>query len=395
MQSNGYSLEFIALIFSILAPVSFLSSAITGFIGDKISKRTVIVISLLVHTIGTICFAVSGLSPIFLTASQILPVIGISGLNISLSPFLFKSLETLGEKESFKEIYGSNLALFWIIMSASSLLGGLIAFFTNQITVISIAALLDIACFTGAIIFTHKEKTVNIKNKFVKKGRTVLKKYLNDITSPFVILLSSKKPLLLATVNIIVNNIFFVILCFFLQPSFIDSGLNPVFLAPIYFTANILQSFASNFISKFSHIVDNNRHRTIFFIGIGVIFSAFIITYNPVFLFLLYISMNFWQGTSSLTEVSAVYEVLGENMRSKWLAFKSMSGTIISSITQISISCLLSAGISSNSLIAAGTSLLIGTSILLPKIFDKKRKDFIGKNKMPNITSIRALLYSA
>jgi len=395
IQSNGYSLEFIALIFSILAPVSFFSSAITGFIGDKISKRTVIVISLLIHTIGTVCFAVSGLSPVLLTASQILPVIGISGLNVSLSPFLFKSLERLGEKESFKELYGSNLALFWIIMSASSLLGGLIAFFTNQITVISIAALLDIACLIGAMIFTHKEKVKSTKHESAKKEKFVLKGYLNDILSPFSILLSNKKPLLLASFNIIVNNVFFVIFCFFLQPSFVAGGLHPVFLAPIYFTANILQSVASNFISRINNIADNNRHRTIFFITVGIVFSAFIITNNPLFLFLVYISMNFWQGTSSLTEISAVYEVLGENMRSKWLAFKSMAGTITASVTQILISCLLSAGISSNSLIAAGISLLIGTSIVLPKILDKERKGFIDANKIPNITNIRALLYSA
>ena len=392
MQSNGYSLEFIALIFSTLAPISFISSAVTGFIGDKISKRTVILISLLIHTVGTICFAVSGLSPILLTASQILPVIGISGLNISLSPFLFKSLETLGDKESFKEIYGSNLALFWIIMSVSSLIGGLLAFFTNQITVISIAGLLDIACFTGAIIFTHK---VKIKKESVKKEKINIKKHLNDIISPVLILLSNKKPLLLAAVNMIANNIFFVIFCFFLQPSFINSGLSPVFLAPIYFTANILQSLASNLIGKFSHIADNSRHRTIFFTAAGIIFSAFIITNNPLFLFLLYISMNFWQGTSSLVEISAVYDVLGDNMRSKWLAFKSMAGTIIASITQISISFLLSAGITSNSLIATGVSLLIGSSILLPKIFDRKNKNFVNINKTPNIISIRKLLYSA
>lgn len=395
MQSNGYSLEFIALIFSVLAPISFLSSAVTGFIGDRISKRTVILISLLIHTVGTICFAVSGLSPILLAASQILPVIGISGLNISLSPFLFKSLEMLGEKESFKEIYGSNLALFWIVMSVSSLIGGLLAFLTNQITVISIAGLLDIACFSGAIIFTHKEKNIKIKNESIKKEKANLKKYLNNILSPVSILLSNKKPLLIASINIIANNIFFVIFCFFLQPSFINSGLNPILLAPVYFTANILQSLASNLIGKFSHIADNNRHRTIFFAAAGIILSAFIITNNPLFLFLLYIAMNFWQGTSSLVEISAVYDVLGDNMRSKWLAFKSMSGTIIASITQMSISFMLSAGITSSSLIAAGLSLLIGSSILLPKILNRKNKNFVNINKEPNIISIKMLLYSA
>lgn len=394
MQSSGYTLGFISVIFSVLAPLSFVSSGLCGFIGDKISKRTLIIISLTLHTIGSVLFIFSWLSPVILAVSQILPVIAISGLGVSMSPFLMSSLEKLNDKDSFKKLYGSNMALFWIIMSVSSLLGGALLLITNQITVVTIAALVDVACLIGAFIFTHKEKTAK-ENKAAcadKKLKTVFKEKISGIFAPLSVLFSDKNIFSLVAVNIAVNNIFFVILCFFLQPSLAASGLNAAFFAPVYFAANLLQSVGSNTGDRLKNIVMRHTNRTLLFgAGFGLV-TMFFITGSPLFLIGLYLLMNFWQAVSSVTEVSAVYNTIGDNMRSKWLAFKAMAGTIVASLTQLFITALVSAGVDGNILTAAATGVLAAVSFIIPAILSAgKQRQFI-KNYNYNLSGIRILL---
>ena len=404
MQSNGYSLPFISLVISLLAPISFMVSGIGGYIGDKFSKRNLIILSIAVHALGTIAFTLSGLSPVLLVASQVLPTIGISLLSLTLSPFLYKSLDNLGQKDSFKEIYGSNLALFWIIMSVSSLLGGAIAALTSQVTVIAIAAVPDILISTGALLFTHNENISveqSSENKEaeqkVKKEKKSIKDFVSSLVAPVKKLSSDKKTFSLAMLNIVVNNMFFVVLCFFLQPTLMSTGMNVGLLAPVYFAGNLMQSLASHLINKVGFIVENKTVRTATFAIATGLFTLFVITGHPICLVTIYVLMNFWQGTSSLTEISAVYKTLDDNMRSKWLGFKSMFGMIVSTITQISISGLLAIGISNNVLIAVAVSVITGASFIIPKIIDGTRykQNSLIENDNLNLDKIKAVLCAA
>ena len=133
-----------------------------------------------------------------------------------------------------------------------------------------------------------------------------------------------------------------------------------------------------------------------FFIS-ATMFALFAATGHPIFLVSVYVLMNFWQGTSSLTEVSAVYKTLDDNMRSKWLGFKAMFGMIISTLTQISISGLLAIGLSNNVIIAAAVSILTGASFIIPKIIGRtENKDSVLTEDMElNLDNIRTLLASA
>ena len=399
MQSNGYGLPFISLVMSLLAPISFASSGIGGVIGDKLSKRTLIILSIAVHALGTITFALSGLSPVLLIASQILPTVGISLLSLTLSPFLYKSLDNLGEKDSFKEIYGSNLSLFWIIMSVSSLVGGAIAAVTGQFTVIVMAAIPDIVIAVGTLLFTHDENIGKDEKaeRAVTKEKKNVRDFIAELVAPVKKLYSDKKTFSLATLNIIINNMFFVVLCFFLQPTLMATGINVVLLAPVYFAGNIMQSLASHLISKVSFIAENKTVRTITFAVSAGLFALFVMTGHPIFLVFVYVFMNFWQGTSSLTEVSAVYKTLDDNMRSKWLGVKAMFGMIISTLTQISISGLLAIGLSNNVLIAAAVSIITGASFIIPKIIDRteKKGNVLSEDAEIGINQIRTLLTCA
>ena len=402
MQSNGYGLPFISLVMSLLAPISFMMSGIGGFIGDKFSKRTIIIAAITVHALGTIAFTLSGLSPVLLIASQILPTIGISLLSLTLSPFLYKSLDNLGQKDSFRDIYGSNLSLFWIIMSVSSLLGGALAALTGQMAVIAIAAIPDIIIATGALLFTHDEN-INISKEETDETETVtkekknIKDFIKEFFAPVKKLSTDKKTFSLALLNFVINNMFFVVLCFFLQPTLMSTGMSVGLLAPVYFAGNLMQSLASHLIKKVSFIVENKTVRTVTFAVSTGLFALFVVTGHPIFLVLVYVLMNFWQGTSSLTEVSAVYKTLDDNMRSKWLGVRSMFGMIVSTITQISISGLLAIGISNNVLIAAAVSIITGASFIIPKIIDRtrnKQSDLVEGMDL-NLDQIKAVLSAA
>ena len=401
MQSGGYGLPLISLVMSLIAPISFAVSGIGGVIGDKYSKKKLIIVSVAVHTVGIIAFAFSGLSPVLLVASQILPTIGVSMLSLTLSPFLYKSLDNLGEKDSFEEIYGSNLSLFWIVMSVSTLLGGLLVSLISQFTVILLAAIPGMLVSIGALFFTHNENINNniesippkkIKNKENKN----IKDLITDFFVPVTQLSSNKKAFSIVAINIIVNNIFFVVMCFFLQPALMAAGINVVFFAPVYFFGNILQSLASHFIKKVCFIAENEIARKITFVSTMTIFALFVITGHPIFLIAVYGIMNFWQGTSSLAEVSSVYKTLDDDMVSKWLGVKSMLGMIISAITQISISGLLTIGISNNVILGVAVGIIVGASFIIPKkINDSKTQDDLSKYMQLNTNQTEAMLASA
>ena len=287
-------------------------------------------------------------------------------------------------------------------MSVSSLFGGILAALTSQATVIAIAAIPDIIIAAGALLFTYdeninisKEKTAETKT--VTKEKKKIKDFVKEFFAPVKKLSSDKKTFSLAALNIVVNNMFFVVLCFFLQPALMATGINVGLLAPVYFAGNIMQSLASHLISKVSFIAENKTVRTITFAASAGLFALFVITGHPIFLILVYVLMNFWQGTSSLTEVSAVYKTLDDNMRSKWLGFKSMFGMIISTVTQLSISGLLAIGLSNNVIISAAVGVITGASFIIPKIIDRteKKRNILSEDMKMGINQTRALLSCA
>jgi hypothetical protein len=127
-----------------------------------------------------------------------------------------------------------------------------------------------------------------------------------------------------------------------------------------------------------------------------MIFSLFVITGHPIFLIAVYGLMNFWQGTSSLAEVSSVYKTLDDDMISKWLGVKSMVGMIIATITQISISGLLTIGISNNIILGVAVGIIVGTAFIIPKIINNsKTQDDLAEYMQPNIDQTKAMLASA
>ena len=284
-------------------------------------------------------------------------------------------------------------------MSVSSLLGGALAAITGQMAVIAIAAIPDIIIAVGALLFTHDENIGKDEKaeQTVTKEKKNIRNFVSELFAPVKKLSADKKTFSLAALNIVVNNMFFVVLCFFLQPTLMATGINVGLLAPVYFAGNLMQSLASHLISKVSFIVENKAVRTITFAVSAGLFALFAATGHPIFLVSVYVLMNFWQGTSSLTEVSAVYKTLDDNMRSKWLGFKSMFGMIISTLTQISISGLLAIGLSNNIIIAGAVGIITGASFIIPKLIDRtsKKESVLTDDMDIGVNQIRAMLSCA
>jgi len=376
MQASGYSLSFISLVLSMLAPVTFITSLAGGFISDRVSNRNIIISALALQSIGTILFAFSGCSAIVLIASQILPTIGIAALSLSLSPFLYETLDNMEQSDKFKEIYGVSLSLKWVVMAVSSLIGGLAAYITNQYSMIILTAVPNILITVASLKFTHNER---IKDYKYEKQKFSVKENLSGFMQPLKQLYLSKESLGLVLTNIVVNNIFFVVMCFFLQPVLFTAG-TVVILAPVYFAANILQAAASYLINKTDFISINKIPRNLFFISVSGLFGLFIVTGNPLFFAGVFLLMNFWQGSATLTETDMVYNILDDTMKTKWLSFKSVIGMLVSTMTQISITGLLAAGFSNNSIITASVIVLTAGSILISALFkDKQKQDDVAE----------------
>ena len=177
------------------------------------------------------------------------------------------------------------------------MLDGALAAITGQMAVIAIAAIPDIIIAVGALLFTHDENIGNNKDEKAEQTVTKEKKNIRDFVAelfaPVKKLSADKKTFSLAALNIVVNNMFFVVLCFFLQPTLMATGINVGLLAPVYFAGNLMQSLASHLISKVSFIVENKAVRTITFAVSAGLFALFAATGHPIFLVSVYVLMNF------------------------------------------------------------------------------------------------------
>jgi hypothetical protein len=155
--------------------------------------------------------------------------------------------------------------------------------------------------------------------------------------------------------NLLVNSVFFAITTLLLQP--IISILIPnnqmleLYLAIIYFAANGLQSVSKKFALKINLILQKPITRTVFFIGMTIIAVNFLITSNPLFLITLFISINFFYGVSSVSEIMDIHDILSHNARPQWLALKAILGIIIATIVQSVSAAMLTANITETTVV--------------------------------------------
>lgn len=389
---SGYTAAFLTALTASLGIISFASSAITGFITSKVSKRTIVVVSLIVHTLGSISLALVPYSVIFVVLSQILPTIGVAGLAVSLCPFFYSSMESLGEdKEIIKQKYSANDSFFSIVMAFSSLIGGgLVVLFAHlgtgfesigQHIVVILAAAIDVFVTTGAIFKTHKEtvettiedddeETAAFREmKSNEKGFKGIKSYILKIFAPMKNVAKDQQTFSFVLTNLLVNSVFFAITTLLLQP--IMSVLIPssqmleLYLAIIYFVANGLQSISKKFALKLNPVLQRPITRVLFFAGMATLAAGFLMTSNPLFLIALFISINFFYGVSSVSEIMDIHDILPNKARPQWLALKSILGILVATGVQAISAAMLSAKLTESTVVGIIAIAVTGAAILI------------------------------
>ncbi|WP_413853204.1 MFS transporter [Candidatus Ruminimicrobium bovinum] len=414
---SGYTTAFLTALMASLGIISFTSSAVTGFITSKVSKRTVVLTSLIVHTLGSISLALVPYSVIFVVLSQILPTIGVAGLAVSLGPFFYASMEALGkDRKTIKEKYSANDSFFSIVMAFSSLIGGALvvvfaslgtgAEFIGQHIVVMLAAAIDIFVTIGAVFKTHKEvveKTNenNDKEKVLKKNKKrenllkTVKSYVKKIFTPMKKVVNDKQTFSFVITNLLVNSVFFAITTLLLQP--IISILIPnnqmleLYLAIIYFAANGLQSVSKKFALKINPILQKPVTRTVFFIGMAILSVNFLITSNPLFLITLFISINFFYGVSSVSEIMDIHDILSHNARPQWLALKAILGIIIATIVQSVSAAMLTANITETMVVGIIAIIVTGAATFISLVaMEGKTNKLNVKNILTRTLSLSA-----
>jgi hypothetical protein len=203
--------------------------------------------------------------------------------------------------------------------------------------------------------------------------------------------------------NLLVNSVFFAITTLLLQP--IISILIPnnqmleLYLAIIYFAANGLQSVSKKFALKINPILQKPITRTVFFTAMTILAVNFLITSNPLFLITLFISINFFYGVSSVSEIMDIHDILSDKARPQWLALKAVLGIIIATIVQSVSAAMLTTNITESMVV--GIIAVIVTiaatfvSITIPFINNNSKKDSTIIYNNTDIDEIKNLLACA
>ena len=409
---SGYTAAFLTALTASLGIISFASSAITGFITSKVSKRTIVVVSLIVHTLGSISLALVPYSVVFVVLSQILPTIGVAGLAVSLCPFFYSSMESLGEdREVIKQKFSANDSFFSIVMAFSSLIGGgLVVLFAHlgthfesigQHIVVILAAAIDVFVTIGAIFKTHKESVETTiedddeetaafrEMKSDEKGFKGIKSYILKIFAPMKDVAKDKQTFSFVLTNLLVNSVFFAITTLLLQP--IMSVLIPssqmleLYLAIIYFVANGLQSLSKKFALKLNPILQRPIVRTIFFTGMAVLSAGFLMTSNPLFLITLFVAVNFFYGVSSVSEIMDVHDILPDKIRPQWLALKTIVGILVATGVQAISAAMLTAKMTESSVVGLIAIAVTGAATFISLFATGDRIKNLGFKKIKNM----------
>ena len=389
---SGYTAAFLTALTASLGIISFASSAITGFITSKVSKRTIVVVSLIVHTLGSISLALVPYSTIFVVLSQILPAIGVAGLAVSLCPFFYSSMEALGEdRDVIKQKYTANDSFFSVVMAFSSLVGGgLVVLFSHlgtgfetigQHIVVILAAAIDIFVTTGALFKTHKEavettiedddeETAAFREmKSDEKGFKGIKSYIQKIFVPMRTVAKDKQTFSFVLTNLLVNSVFFAITTLLLQPIMSilipNSQMLELYLAIIYFVANGLQSVSKKFALKLNPMLQKPVTRVLFFAGMVTLAAGFLMTSNPLFLVTLFIFVNFFYGVSSVSEIMDVHDILPDKSRPQWLALKSILGILVATGVQSVSAAMLSTKLTESTVVGIIAIAVTGAATLI------------------------------
>lgn len=147
---NGMNPFQISILISIWSITSFLLEVPLGTVADKYSRRNLLIIALLVHVVGFIFWLKGGF--IFYALGFVLWGFKNALVSGTQEAFVFDELKVHGKESLYEKVNGKLESAFWIGITVSAVLGGLVAsinynlviVFSIVTTLLAIVALLTI-----------------------------------------------------------------------------------------------------------------------------------------------------------------------------------------------------------------------------------------------------------
>lgn len=179
---NGMNPFQISVLISIWSATQLLLEVPLGTVADKYPRRNLLIIALVAHAFGFVLWLKGGF--IFYALGFILWGFKNALTSGTLESLVYDELKTYGEESRYEKVNGKLESAFWIGISASAILGGLIASLNYNLVVI-----LSIVTTVLAILVLFTIKPVKpIQSTGESKYFDILKKALVEIKTNEVLL---------------------------------------------------------------------------------------------------------------------------------------------------------------------------------------------------------------
>lgn len=316
---KGFSLTHVGILYAIREISINISEIPSGIIADSLGRRKTLATSFLLYISSFFLFFIAD-TYIILAIGMILFALGDatrSGINKAM---IISYLETTNQLNLKVEYYGHTRSWSQIGSAISSLIGGILVFFTNQLNLIFIFSIIpSFLDFINVLSYPKfLDKFDRSNANFKLKLSVTLKDFIEAIRNKY---------LLLAIVNVSIYSGFYKSIKDFIQPfikatlislpiliTMSDNEKVSIFLGVLYFIIFIINSFSSRFSFKVVNLIGSSKKFLNFSLLIGSIlgiitgiFMNFALIYMAILSFIIILSIENLRkpsGVSILTDKS-------------------------------------------------------------------------------------------
>jgi MFS family permease len=352
-QENGLSISQIMILQSIHALVFVILEVPSGYLADLYGRKKALLLTGVFSTAAMTIFAIGTNFYHFLIAGILWGLAGVfvSGADAAL---MYDTLIDLKKEASYKKIWGQNSFYYYIGISVSSIIGGVIATIDYQYTYYAVIP-------TMALLIP-----LSLSFQEPKKHKEVFKKnYLRNLLKTIKKSILENKKLRWLFIYAAVLTTFINIAFFLYQPYLQLTGLDIVYFGAVFASFNIIIAFSSKYAHAIEEKVGKKYSLISLFILIGTSFllmSHFIYLFS--FCFALFI--QFAKGFSQVVISDYVHQLTTSNIRATILSLKSLIERLFFTILSPLIGWVVDIYSLQQALTVSGTIILIsgGISIL-------------------------------
>ncbi|MDR2426869.1 MAG: MFS transporter [Endomicrobium sp.] len=392
----GYEASYLSIILGLCALLAVMGSLISNYLSNLFGKRNVLMGNLFLHCAGDALLLFAGGSPILLGFALGVPAMAAAGIGALFIPFLYSSLKTIGKEDNFESVYGKIRSKFWIGFAISVLLGSLLAEVVTMTFVIAMSSILITFLSIYSLIMTKSIADNRQEEKTKEEKQFSNLKESKKIWNAVKTVLTTKNLNTMVIINFIIDSGLFVFLDLGMQLMLHNegNGLRTLAIGIVVFSASLMQSVASKFVSKVSSFVNNYSRRIVYFTSLTALVAGFLVFHNFFFLIAFYLLASFWQGTSSVVEPAKVEKTLSDNISPYWFSAKIVINSVLAAVVELIIALLLFNNFAYATILMLMMAAITVFSAILSSSFSKRKnqKDF---NELPNIMLTNRMLSAA